>query len=476
MRNMRLRRLLFIVPPLSAKERYGKLASGSTDMPMLGFLTLSSIAKGLGYEVSLLDCPTLNYDNGDILSHINKYKPQIVLVTSTTVAISNAGRMLEIIKQNYPEILTVLGGVHITCLPVQTMRNLRAIDIGVIGEGEDTLPELLEAVKSQEALDLIKGIIFRRNTETVTTAPRPFFRNLDSLPYPSWEMLPSLISNYSPSPHTIKRLPSVSLVTSRGCPGQCKFCYNYAGNKIRGFSAKYVIEQIKYLISTYGIKEIFFMDDNFLVLRKRLREICEQIITDKIDLTWSCVGRVDGINPEILELMHRAGCWQIGYGIESGSNEILGILKKQVTIEQIDNALSMTRKAGIQSKGFFMIGNPGESLETMEQTVRFLKRANLDALHTTFYTPFPGSPFYEEIEKWGTYTENWENLNMWSPVFIPNGLTEEQLVRFHKKYFSSFYFRPRTIFNYGMKLANPLISKDILKGTITLIKYRFSSA
>lgn len=468
------KRLLFIVPPLTNKERYGKLASGSTDMPSLGFLTLASITKCLGYEVKVLDCPTLRYDNEKVLLHIKEFNPHAVLVTSTTVAISNAGKMLEIIKNSYPHTLTILGGVHITCLPVQTMEHLKAIDIGVIGEGEETLPELLEAVENQKDLRQINGIIYRSNSGLVETPSRAFIKKFDSLPYPAWELLPPLVKHYSPSPHTIKRLPSISMVTSRGCPGKCNFCYNFFGNKIRGFSAEYVIKQIKYLIRVYGIKEIFFMDDNFLVLRERLKEICKHIISEKIDITWSCVGRVDMINPEVLVLMRKAGCWQIGYGIESGSNEILKIIKKQTTVEQIESALEMTRKAGIQSKGFFMIGNPGETLETIEQTVSFLRQVKLDALHTTFFTPFPGSPFYEEIEKWGTYSENWENLNMWSPVFIPNGLTKELLIKYHKRYFSTFYLRPSTILNYGKKLGNPRISKNILKGAFGLLKYRFS--
>jgi radical SAM superfamily enzyme YgiQ (UPF0313 family) len=262
------------------------------------------------------------------------------------------------------------------------------------------------------------------------------------------------------------RFPAASIVTSRGCPNRCIFCdRSVFGNHCRAFSAEYIITWIKELVHRYGIKELLIEDDTFVLFKPRLVEICEGIIREGIDLSWSCLGRVDMITPEILKLMHRAGCWEIGYGIESGAQHILDLEKKKINLAQVEQTVAWTKEEGILAKGFFMIGHPLENEETIIKTIDFAKKIPLDDISVMMLTPFPGSELYKIAHQYGVFNNDWSKMNLLQPVFIPRGLDEELLNTCTRKMLREFYLRPRIIFGYLLRMVkHPGTIFRILKG------------
>ena len=220
----------------------------------------------------------------------------------------------------------------------------------------------------------VRGIAYRPDAscrELILTPPREPIEDLDSIPFPAWDLLPDLAKSYCPPAHTVKRFPASLIMTSRGCPGKCTFCDNKVfGRSVRTHSADYVVRLIRHLQQQYGIRELQIRDDNFLASKQRAVELCQRLIDEKIDLAWSCAGRVDMITPDMLQLMKRAGCWQIWYGIESGSNRVLKAIRKNTTCERIEAAVRSTKRAGISPCGFFMIGLPTETEDDIEEDDR----------------------------------------------------------------------------------------------------------
>ena len=245
------------------------------------------------------------------------------------------------------------------------------------------------------------------------------------------------------------------IVTSRGCPGQCTFCDNSVfGRKYRWHSPRYIINMIKILKQRYNIKEIQFKDDNLLVNKITLKELCEIMIKEKLNITWNCGGRVDMVNPEILKIMKEAGCWQIWYGLESGSDKVLKCMKKNITVEQIKYAVKITKDAGISPGGFFMVGNPNETEEDIKMTLKLLLELPLDEFHMSHLTPFPGSELYRTADMYGQFDRNWKKMNGWNILFVPKGLTREKLVYYSNLAFRKFYLRPRIILSYIRKIRS----------------------
>jgi len=379
--------------------------------------------------------------------------PDVIGVTCMTPSYPGAKMFIQQIKKISPKIPVVLGGPHITALGEEVMEDITELDFGVLREGEITIVELLEKISNNGDLSKVDGILYRSGAGIVRTKERAFIDNLDVLPFPAWDLLPSLTEHYRMSIIGTKGSRATTLLTSRGCPGRCAFCdVGGVGRRIRGFSAEYVLKMIEILINDYGINDFLVYDDNFLSLKSRAKQICEEIIRKRWNIHWSCEARVDMVDPETLTLMKKAGCWQIEYGIESGSQKMLDLMRKKITLEQVEKALRWTKEAGIETRGNFIFGFPGETKETLEETIRFALKIDLDYFQQTFMTPYPGSAVYSEIEKYGSFDRNIEKMNNLTVNFIPAGLTAEELKYYSSEAFRKFYFRPRIIFHHLGKL------------------------
>jgi radical SAM superfamily enzyme YgiQ (UPF0313 family) len=464
--------IVFVNPPLSIQDRYGLKSQGGAETPPLGLACLAAMTRKCGYDTTIVDAAATNMSYEDITRAILERGCKYVGITAATISVKNAGRVAESIKAADKGITTIIGGPHLSALPEETMSRYLSFDIGVIGEGDYTIIDLLEHLETGKDLSSVKGLIYRNGGGFVTTDGRPRVHNLDELPFPAWDLLPNLAKFYCPPVHTLKRFPAALLIASRGCPGKCMFCARTVyGNSLRAHSAEYTFEMIKDLYLNYGIREIQIRDDNFVAYRQRLVRLCEILRREKLDLVWTCAGRVDMVTPAILKLMKEAGCWQIWYGIESGSQAILDTVKKNVTIKQIEDAVQMTLDAGISPCGFFIIGHPSETIETLEATVEFARRLRLTEAHFSFMTPFPGSELYERAEEYGVFHNDWTKLNGWQVTFVPHGLTAEVLEHYSKKAFSRFYFRPRIILSYIAKIRSWKHLRFYFLGLISLLEF-----
>jgi anaerobic magnesium-protoporphyrin IX monomethyl ester cyclase len=443
-----MKRVLLLSPPLTLEKRYGSLGKGGSNMPPIGLLYLGSILRKSGYEAFLLDpsCPERSLE--DLIKEIVDIKPDYVGISVPTMAIKPAAIFAKELKQALPHIKSIIGGPHISAVPEATMERYPEFDIGVLNEGEYTLIELLEALNSKSGLDKVKGIVYRESNGLFITPQRPFIDNLDELPYPAWDLLPPL-ENYKLTATRFQDNPTASFISSRGCFGRCTFCdVGVFGRRIRGHSSEYVLNMIDQLIKGYNVKSLIFNDDTLAYNKKRLEDICKGIRERFSSIPWSCSSRIDLMKPDTLEMMRKSGCFQIAYGIESGVQSILDSINKGITLNQIKQVVEWTDKAGIRAKGYFMLGFPDDTVETIRETAEFAKSLPLSDFQMTFLTPFPGSAMYEIASKEGQFENDWEKMNMWEIVFIPKGITKKELVRERNRAFRGFYLRARILIRY----------------------------
>lgn len=441
--------ICLVNPPLAQDNLYAQwdLSGVDTVCPPLGLLILAATIRNEGHQVSVVDAYAQGYSAFETARRIVESSPDLVGFTATTPAIMGAAATAKLVKEQLPEATVILGGAHATAMAPETLDRFPQFDVLVIGEGDRTILDLISFVadKTQDA-SAIAGIAFLRDGTVVRTAKRELVHDLDELPLPAWDMLPSLFSPYRMSIVGTLTDKSTAIFTSRGCPGICSFCdTSVFGRKFRAHSAKYVLDMIDILVNKYGIEELLIYDDNFVVDRRRLKEICDGIVDRKYKLHWSCCARVNMVNPEMLAQMRRAGCWQIEYGIESGYPEMLARMNKRITLEQIKQVLTETKRAGIMTRGNFIVGFPGETRESLECTLKFLLDLDLDYFQQTFFTPYPGAAASATAHEWGEVDYEWDRLNNSSINFIPKDLSEKELVDFSKQMFLRFYLRPKVV-------------------------------
>jgi len=270
-------KVLILNPPLTMKEMYKDLEGGGSQFPPLGIALLAAVIRKEGYDVKILDTLALNMNGQQTIKKILEEPPDYLCVTSITISIYNAQEIIQTLKKTHPKMKIIVGGPHVTAAPEQTMETFPEFDVGVIGEAEDSFVELLDHLEKKKPLDKVAGLLIRKNKIIQRTATRPLIEDLDKLPFPAWDLLPDLLTYYQPAADTLNRTPATLLITSRGCPGRCNYCdQSVFGQRIRGYSADYVIRMIKHLQKEYGIKEIFFQDDNYVALRPRMIEISKK--------------------------------------------------------------------------------------------------------------------------------------------------------------------------------------------------------
>lgn len=464
-------KIVFINPPILKSDIWGSLKGGASTLPPLGIATLAAIARNIGHDVSVFDFLALDTPLEAAVEAVLKAKPRWAGITATTEMIGSAMVLAKELKKRSPDITVLIGGPHVSAAPEETMARCAEFDIAFIGESENTLAEYLDKASSGSDTAAVKGIMVRSTGGPKYTGKRDFVSDMDNVPFPAWDLLPDITKHYQPAVTNYRRLPYTSLVTSRGCPGQCIFCdRSVFGNKVRAFSAEYIIEMIKKLMREYGVREVCFYDDNFLLLKDRLKKFCRLLKEEKIDLIWSCSARIDTVDQETLDLIRQAGCWQIGYGIESGSDDILKLMKKNITVERISGKIEASKKAGLLVRGYFILGNPGETKGSLKATLGLMKRLPLDDLLVEYMTPYPGCELYDDIEKYGAGTRQWDRLNTFSVNFVPHGVTEKELRDTFTSAYRDFYLKPRTIWSYLTRFKNPF---KLIKLSVLFVQFLF---
>lgn len=441
--------VLLIYPPITVRERYSSDIgySGGKQIP-LGVYCLASHVRKEGHEVRVFDGEAMGCSAADIGCQMVQIHPDVVGISSTTVAFHRALEMAREAKSRLPGIPVVIGGPHVTAAIEDVLRHPE-FDIAVLGEGEATFAELLAVLASGGNLASVAGLAWRRNQEIVINPPRPFIPDLDSLPFPAYDLVDDF-SLYNPPPMNYKKLPVANIITSRGCPNQCTFCdRSVFGQRLRQRSPKNIAAEIELLWNQYHIREIAFVDDTFTINPQRIVELFQILDEKKIRFPWTCMSRINTVDEEILGFMKRHGCWHISFGIESGNEQTLRHIKKNITLKTARTCIEMCRRLGILTKGFFIVGHPTDSLETIEQTIRLALDLPLDDIVVTLNTPLPGTEQYRTATQFGSFEgRDWAEFNLWNPVFVPRGLTNEMLVAKHREFYRRFYLRPRIIARY----------------------------
>ncbi len=454
-----MKKILFVNPPTPEKgvmiirdlDRSGRKTREKTIWPQTNLAYLVAVMKNAGLNVEIMDCiaDKIYWDKFEKITE--KKKSDYILFNSISSTISNDMKTASVAKKI--SAVSIAVGSHVTALPKKSMEKFPDLDFIIIGEAEETLKELIFTIENKKNFSDVLGIAWRKDKEVIVNEKRPLVKNLDSLPIPLHELLP--IKKYN-LPFVGSRFTFVT--ESRGCPFRCIFCRSpIAWNRVfRTRSSDSIFKELEYL-KKIGVKNILFHSDTFTVNKNIVIELCKKIIDNGLKIRWMCNSRVDTVDKETLEWMKKAGCEMIMYGIESGSQKVLDISKKDITIAKIIETVKNTDKAGIKVWGYFIIGLPGENKETVEQTIQLAKSLPLTLANFAVAAPYPGTEFQSlAIEKGWLKSDNWEEYDQnYSAVVGYPDFSSEDIVRAMKRAYKEFYFRPGVVIKLLMGVRRP---------------------
>jgi len=365
----------------------GKRIGGGTVLPYWLILVATILKKEAEVEVDYIDARSNP-----------RFSPedyQVVIINTSSMSFNEDVHLLGIFKKRNPQILTVIFGSHPTFMPKYCLEK-EEIDIIVRGEPDYILRDLIKSFKEGRSWEEINGIGYNKGGEKIINPPYPYIDNLDELPFLDDSFIPDLVY-FNP---LIKRYPYISLITSRGCPGRCVFCpaASFYGDRYRFQSAERVVAEMEYFYRK-GYREVYFRDETFTFVKRRVYEICRLLIKRRIKMFWICNARIGTVDLDLLKLMKIAGCHWIKFGVESGSQEILDMAKKGIKIDDIERTFQWARKVGINTHAHFMLGMPGETRDTLKQTIEFAKKIKPTTASFGICTPYPGTPLFEEVAK-----------------------------------------------------------------------------
>lgn len=389
--------LLLVNPSLDWKtEKESKISMrvnknvSNQETPHIGIAYMLAMAKKNGLKVKYIDMVMDDFSVDDLLSFIEKYKPVLTGFTAFTVQIKAAGLIAKQIKMKFPNSKICVGGPHVTAIPKESLNEFKALDFVICGEGESIISEIVIKLKEGRDIAGIKGVVTRETGDFAWN----FCENIEELPFPAWEEFD--ISKYPGLyPHRTKlELPMVS---GRGCPFNCVFCCRALGKKARKRSVKSVIAEIERNVEVFGCESISFMDDTFLINIQWGEEFFAAMEAKKLNkkVTWSCSTRVDNLTPELLIKMKQSGCYYVFYGIESGNEDTLKIIKKSITLDKVNKVVNWSKDAGIIPVGAFIIGLPGDTEKHVMNNIAFATELNLFSVTFPIAVPFPGTELRE---------------------------------------------------------------------------------
>jgi len=419
-----------------------------------------------GFEVQLLDNYLMKKPISEVKQLVSDLNPQVVGITCGSATYSRCVETTKAVKETLPNCKVVVGGWHASYVPDSLLNNPE-IDYVVMGEGERAMTQLATCITSgsERAAMTIPGVACRRRGKNVKNPPK-FIENMDEIPYPARHLLP--LNLYDRTVEYLNVKPADVMSISRGCVFNCGFCETKKlwGNICRAFSPQRVIGEIQDLQSKYGTKGIYFINDNFTLRKKESIELCNLMIKDKLDLEWVCDTRVDLVDQELLEVMNKAGCKTIWFGVESGSQRVLQRIGRNTTLEQIETAFKLCRKNGIQTACSFMLGTPDETLKDMEASLKFAKKLNPDWCLFNIFIANPDSRLYQEVLD----SKNYDQLD----DFLLTVKTEEfdynSLLVIQRRFFRDFHRSPKQIVkrirregivNFARRRLNPSARENV---------------
>ncbi len=376
--------------------------------PPLGLGYLAAELQKRNVQVELVDCTFISMQ--EAVARVKRSKPQIIGIYSMFSMKKTALQLARLLRDSGD--LLVCGGPLPTLDPSDF---LDVFDVVVVGEGEETIVELAECAEKGLPVSTVKGIAYKEGAEVKFTGAKGFVENLDELAFPARE----LFDNKTYQSYYFKRFGYTTspLISSRGCPFSCDFCSRPVfGTSFRKRSPENIVAEVEQ-IADLGYERVWFADDCFTLDAKHLQRVCDLLVKQRLDIGWECLSRVDTLTVEVAKSMKRAGCVRVFFGIESGNDEVLGVMNKRITAAQAKRAVFAAKAAGLEAGAFFIVGYPGETDATVLDTVRFASALPLDYLSFTLPYPIPGTPLYERVKDNGGFVvDDWEEPKNWSLI------------------------------------------------------------
>jgi radical SAM superfamily enzyme YgiQ (UPF0313 family) len=445
------RKRILLVHPLGYPQRAaGKDISRLANiMPPLGLASIAAFLADRGIEATIVDCYARPDSDHVIRDYLMEKRPAFLGLSCTTSGFLDGVRLGAFAKDVLPGIRVICGGPHVSALKMDAIAPFSAIDMLVLGEGEQTLANIMKCEPGEEWA--LSGVVCRLDDgEIRTSGIRSAFLDLDALPFPAYEKLDGYPHAYRLPIFNYPTVPSTSCLSSRGCPYSCSYCdRSVFGRSYRYNSAEYLYEHLAYLKERFGIRHVNFYDDQFTYNRRRVVDFTRMVADRPLNLTFNCAVRAEHIDEELLASMKAAGCWMISLGIETGDAELLALHRKEANLDLLADKIRMISRAGIRTKGLFMIGLPGETEASVKRSNRYALSLPLDDINVSIFTPFPGTPLYEQAHGLGQFEENWEKMDCMHFQFVPRGMTKERMNKLFLRFYRSHFLRPRVLLGYA---------------------------
>jgi len=444
---------ILLVKPISDKKSVLNI------VPPIGLGYMATGLRKHGFEVTILDCLKERFNFLDFYGYIKKADFDLIGFQVYSKDIESVNKHISLVKKVNESIWTIVGGPHPSLLPEKTFHHFPMVDFGFKGESEVGISALVVYLSGNRigfkdfdgaVLKNISGLIWKNGSDVVCNEMY-LEKNLDNFDYPAWDLIRP--NKYPDGPHGVffRELPIAPIVTTRGCPFKCTFCGSKSinGSTLRKRSVESIIKEIELLQNSYGIREIHFLDDNFTFDKNFAMNVSREIIKRKIKINWCCPNgiRLDTLDEDLLKLMKESGCYSISVGIESGSQRILKLMKKGISLGQIVDKVNLIRKLSFIVSGFFIIGYPDETKEDIRETIKFSKKLDLDRAAFFNFLPLPGTEIYKQLIQSGEMQEfSWHDFSSYKVNYAPVGISKNRLKWFQRQAYLSFYLRPVIIY------------------------------
>lgn len=442
-------KVMLINPPYSSsKYKFIGLVA-----PPLGIAYIGAVLESGGFEVEIIDGAALEMNWESLEKAINKAAPQVIAITALTPTINQALETAKLAKKTCPDAMVIMGGYH-PSFNYSEILEKEYVDLVVMGEGEYTMLELVQTLEDEGDLKKVRGIA----VDDVVTSPRPVTADLDELPFPARHLLP--MDHYK---ILDMKLHTATMISGRGCPMQCSFCASAAlhGRKLRLRSPENVVDEMEFLVENHDAGMIAFMDDTFTLKPTQVEQICEEIMKRDIDVYWGCTARADTLSNNMLHKMSDSGCITMFLGVESADQQQLDRVNKQMTIEKIRRAFTLSRKYNIRTIASVVLGMPGDTRDSIGRTIKFVRELNPSYALFSLATPYPGTRFYKEsVENNLIKVKDWSKYTLLSPVLETVDCSIDELKNMQKKAFRQFYLRPTYVLRQ-LRMDGPIILKTI---------------
>jgi len=444
-------------------------------MPPISIAYVAAALEKAGVSVTFYDDHLERGNRAKFFDLVRRCQPGLVGFSAVTPMANGLYRLARDLKASEPSLPIVMGNIHADLFADRILRQGIA-DYIVHGEGEETAPELVRTLANGGDAAAVAGVSFRRNGQVVHTPARPHIQDLDSLPFPAWHLFP--IDRYEIFNFASVKKPGALILGSRGCPYKCNFCcLKIMGTRRRSRSPAQIADEALWLHDRFGYRQFSFTDPIFPLTKKEGLTFCAELFRRDLPrrMVWITETRVDLVDLELLRGMREAGLRRIMYGFESGSEEGLGSIRKNASLADARNAVALTRKAGVDVIGFFILGVPGDTHRTMDATIEFARSLDIDFAKFTVFSPFPGTKIYEELRDQGRIedSESWERFTNYPsprnpPIYLPDGVSLRDIVRYQRKALLRFYLRPGLILRHLFKIRT-LGWRDVVGAVSSLI-------